>query len=193
MLPYTVGMKKNTILFIVVVSLAIALGALYLLNKNNSSQYVAPVTEVAPTQGEPTNIPTDSAGNPIKGEFGEPAPESASQQIPVVEKKTVTGFYFYSEDSTSQYAGKICFRANTTTQGVAKTFCLDNADEAFAVIGIKKGFSDGSKKCIVTAVATIEVKNYTKLTGDADGYDSATLTKLVSSGEQSNLACGAIS
>jgi len=183
-------MKKNTILFIVVIVIAIALGAIYFLNKSNSSSYTAPANMGTPAQtGSVNTMPTDSAGNPIKGEFGDPAEDAQPIRVPVVEKKTVKGSYFYSEDSTSQYAGKICFRADTTTQGVAKTFCLDNADEAFAVLGITKGFGDGSKECIVTATATIEVKNYTKLTGDADGYDRATLTNLITSGEQSNLAC----
>jgi len=183
-------MKKNTIYFIAIVMLVVFLGALYVLNKNNSSSYTAPVNVGTLTQTTPVdNRPTDSAGNPIKGEFGDPAEDAQPIRVPVVEKKTVKGSYFYSEDSTSQYAGKICFRANTTTQGVAKTFCIDNADEAFAVLGISKGFGDGLKECIVTATATIEVKNYTKLTGDADGYDSATLTNLITSGEQSILAC----
>jgi Co/Zn/Cd efflux system component len=184
-------MKKNTIMFVAVLGLVATLGVIYFLNKNNSSRYTAPVNVGTPTQTKPAdNRLTDSAGNPIKGEFGDPVYEGEPIQAPVVEKKIVKGSYFYSEDSASQYAGKICFRANTTTQGVAKTFCLDNADEAFAVLGISKGFGDGLKKCIVTAAATIEVKNYTKLTGDADGYDRATLTSLITSGEQTNLPCG---
>jgi len=178
--------KHLTFLIIVIVSL----GAIYyFFGRGSHSQYVAPHATSTVEIVTPTNTtPTNGAGQPIQGEFGDPAPQSSKPVV--VQKKIVSGNYYYTEDLQSQYVGKICFRASGTNQGVGKTFCFDNSDEAFALLDISKGIGDGSRECTTTGPATVEVKNYTKLTGDAGGYDSATLTKLMSAGNQGFLACG---
>ena len=82
--------------------------------------------------------------------------------------------------------GKICFKPVSSNLAL---FCFSNADEAFAIFGIQKGFSDGSDKCTVEGEASVEIKNYQKLTGEVGGDDSAIITKVISSSEQKFLLC----
>ncbi len=178
---------KKTLSFIAVAVLLVF--GMYFLIHGKKTEYVAPEQTPSMFQIEEPSKQSMPAG--VKGEFGDgetqamPSPKVTPPKI-----ITITGNYFYSEDVKSDFVGKICFEPSTATAGVGKRFCFDNADEVFAIIGITKGFSNGNTQCTQTGPATVTVKNYTKLTGDAGGYDSATLTKFTDTGKSSYLACG---
>lgn len=178
---------KKIISFIAVV---VAVGLLlYFFFHGKKTEYVAPEQHNSNGSTEVTPVQTMPAG--VKGEFGDEEIQLAPvQKVTPPKLITVSGHYFYSEDVKSDFVGKICFEPSIQTTGVGKRFCFDNADEVFAIIGIQKGFSDGKLQCTQTGPATVTVKNYTKLTGDAGGYDSATLTKFADTGKYSYLACG---
>jgi len=150
----------------------------------------------APVQTPATSTPTKTIDKPAgmpegaQAEFGEEAafaPEPTKTPVPKI--LTIEGTYTYSEDPKSSQIGKVCFIPNQTTSTIGKLVCFDNQDEVFAVLGIQKSFSDSNKSCSLSVPATIEVKNYTRLTGDVDGYDSATLIKVNSQGKQTTLPC----
>lgn len=184
---YNWGMNK-TVAFLAVVVVAGLL--LFFFFTGKKTDYVAPEVMNPVSEIDKTPVQTMPAG--VQGEFGDEAVEETPKvpTAPAPKLISVSGNYFYSEDTKSEFAGKICFEPSAQTVGVGKRFCFDNADEVFAIIGIQKGFTDGKLQCTQTGPATVTVKNYTKLTGDAGGYDSATLTKFADTGNSSYLACG---
>ncbi len=178
-------MERKTATFILIVLLIC--GLIYFFVREKEVEYLAPAKIETP-QKLIDNTLRDAQGNVIQGEFGD---DQVYIQTVVPERpKRISGKYYYSEDAKSQFAGKICFEPSSEVVGIGKRFCLTNADEAYALLEISKGFSNGNSECTVNAPATIEIKSYTKLTGDADGYDSAILTNVVKTGTESFLACG---
>lgn len=150
----------------------------------------------APVKTPATTTPAKEIEKPVgmpegvQGEFGEEvAFPTEKTQAPVPKILTLSGTYTYSEDPESNMIGKVCFVPNQTSPTISKLICFDNQDEVFAVLGIQKGFSDSDKSCTLSAPVTVEIKNYTRLTGDVGGYDSATLLKVSSQGKQTVTAC----
>jgi len=170
----------------VIILIILILGALgYFFVWEKGSQVNTP-SQTTPSTSENTN-PRPSVIPPgIQGEFG----DEVSTPPPAPPKKiTLSGKYSYSEDTKSSVVGKVCFVPDQVVSGVGKQFCFNNQDEVFAIFGLQRGFSDGSKQCTVSAKASIEIQGYTKFTSDVGGYDSATLTKVTSKGAQSFSAC----
>lgn len=174
-------MRTSTI-WVVVLVVLIASGGLFLYVKNDGKsettfEYI----------GGDSQSKTDETNEPNSSTETTPKDDSPETKPKVEEKITVSGTYSYSEDSKSKLSGKICF--TPVSSSALKLFCFSNKDEAYALFNIEKGFSDGSTKCTVEGSATIEIKSYQKLTGEVGGYDSAIITKVISSGTQKFSAC----
>ncbi len=164
---------------IIIVVLAILVVVAIFLKKDESQDIITP------EKPDYEEIVVPEELSPIKGEFGDEQIYYPAKPT----KITVKGRYVYSEDIKSSTVGKVCFEPNEDSTGLGENICFDNKDEAFAIFGIQRGFSDGSLRCTVSAPATIEIMGYSKLTADVGGYDSATITKVVSVGEQSFENC----
>lgn len=161
----------------------------FLWSKYKTTPQVLPGSNGTSANSETTNPRPGTLPPGVQGEFGDEV-SNPPVQAPVPPKKiTLSGKYIYSEDIKSQAVGKVCFTPDVSAPSSVKQFCFNNGDEVFAIFGLQRGFSDGSKQCTVSAKATIEIKDYTKLTADVGGYDSATLTKVISSGTQTFSAC----
>lgn len=174
----------------ILVVLIILIGLGYFFWTKNKAPEVLPGSNGTSANSETTNPRPSTIPEGVQGEFGDEALTTTAPPAPLPPKIiTLSGKYVYSEDIKSQTVGKVCFIPDPSTVGVGKQFCFDNGDEVFAIFGLQKGFSDGAKQCTISAKAKIEIKDYTKLTADVGGYDSATLTKVISLGTPAFSPC----
>ncbi|OHA88826.1 MAG: hypothetical protein A2741_00505 [Candidatus Zambryskibacteria bacterium RIFCSPHIGHO2_01_FULL_43_27] len=173
---------RNSIIWIAVLVILLISGGLYFYSQNNGENGTTFEYIGSNSQGvEDTGAESPSVLEPLPK-------NNPSETEPLIEEKiTVSGAYSYSEDSNSKLAGKICFTPASDSK--LSLFCFSNKDEAYALFNIEKGFSDGSTKCTVEGSAVIEIKNYQKLTGEVGGYDSAIVTRVISTGGQKFLPC----
>jgi hypothetical protein len=173
-------------IFVALIFISIALG--YYLGLGRGSQSVNR-DEMVATSTPDIQSTTDPVNNMLLIQGGEFGDEQIPLSKPVQLTISVKGKYLYSEDPRSQVSGKVCFEQSVVASGTRALFCFDNADEAAAIFGIQKGFSDGGDRCTVAASAQIEIKDYTKFTADLGGYDRATLTNVISVGNPSFVPC----